>query len=206
MCAVPRRVFTAKPSLARSSIAILSVMFLVLMGSFHISSHASELWSWGSLRTAGMSLMAATTGHSHGGGIPPWQQKTRPSITAAKGMVSKTSLMALKTKGPNLSPNFSLHSLEQTVGVSIVNRGSRRLLESPLELDSLDFVISPQHKHFSGALEFVGEEITDDLEAEQAPIDVVSEEEKVTRAQGGPHVPQDLLEVQQVGEVAVEVS
>jgi hypothetical protein len=67
-------------------------------------------------------------------------------------------------------------------------------------------VISPQHKHFSGALEFVGEEITDDLEAEQTPIDVVSEEEKVTRAQGGPHVPEDLLEVQQVGEVAVEVS
>ena len=57
-----------------------------------------------------------------------------------------------------------------------------------------------------GGGDLLGKEVCDDLDAELAPVDVVAEEQEVGRDELGPHPPKDLLEADQVLEVAMEVT
>lgn len=51
-----------------------------LIGSFHNSSQAIELCSAGLIRGTGTLSMAVISGHTQGGGMPPWQQNTWKNI------------------------------------------------------------------------------------------------------------------------------
>ena len=57
-----------------------------------------------------------------------------------------------------------------------------------------------------GGGDLLREEVCDDLYAELSPVDVVAEEEEVGGHEFGPHPPEDLLEADQVLEVAMEVT
>ena len=59
---------------------------------------------------------------------------------------------------------------------------------------------------FRGSGDLLREEVSDDLDAELSPVDVVAEEEEVGGHELGPHPPEDLLEAYQVLEVAVQVT
>ena len=57
-----------------------------------------------------------------------------------------------------------------------------------------------------GGGDLLREEVRDDLDAELSPVDVVAEEEEVGGHELGPHPPEDLLEADQVLEVAVKIT